>query len=114
MYLALFEYSNPFKKVSRWRSGNTCVSHLWGWQLKPQTLSAKVGSCLSLSYIPSYVHVRPGYREKSPDLQGTLKSHLHFITESQGRTGPAMKIDMHISCACTQDVYKRIHASRVT
>ena len=29
----------------------------------------------SLSYIPSYVHVRPGYREKSADLQGTLKVH---------------------------------------
>ena len=33
---------------------------------------------LSLSYIPSYVHVRPGYKEKSPDLQGTLKAHLRF------------------------------------
>ena len=69
--------------------------------------------CLSLSYIPSYVHVRPGYREKSPDLQGTLKAH-DFRTKYQGRTGPAKKIDMHIFPACTQDVYKRIHASRVT
>ena len=33
---------------------------------------------LSLSYIPSYVHIRPGYREKSGDLQGTLKVHLQF------------------------------------
>ena len=35
-------------------------------------------SDLSLSYTPSYVHVRPGYREKSADLQGTLKAHLRF------------------------------------
>ena len=33
---------------------------------------------LSLSYIPSYVHIHPGYREKSADLQGTLKLHLRF------------------------------------
>ena len=33
---------------------------------------------LSLSYIPSYVHVRPGYREKSANLQGTLKPNLRF------------------------------------
>ena len=33
---------------------------------------------LSLSYIPSYVHVCPGYREKSADLQGTLKLHVRF------------------------------------
>ena len=26
----------------------------------------------------SYVHVRPGYREKSADLQGTLKLDLRF------------------------------------
>ena len=33
---------------------------------------------LSLSYIPLYVHVRPGYREKSANLQGTLKPNLRF------------------------------------
>ena len=32
----------------------------------------------SLFYIPSYVHVRPGFREKSANLQGTLKPHLRF------------------------------------
>ena len=34
------------------------------------------GGQLSLSYIPLYVHIHPGYREKSADLQGTLKVHL--------------------------------------
>ena len=33
---------------------------------------------LSLSHIPSYVYVRPGYREKSADLQGNVKVHLRF------------------------------------
>ena len=33
---------------------------------------------LSLSYIPSYVHICPGYREKLVDLQGTLKVHVQF------------------------------------
>ena len=33
---------------------------------------------LSLSCIPSHAHVCPGYREKSVDLQGTLKLHLPF------------------------------------
>ena len=28
--------------------------------------------------MPSYVHVRPGYRENSTDLQVTLKLHLQF------------------------------------
>ena len=32
----------------------------------------------SLSYIPPYVYVRPGYRDKSAGLQGTLKVHLRF------------------------------------
>ena len=45
---------------------------------------------------PSYVHVHPGYKEKSPDLQGTLKLHLLVKTEYQGRRGPEMKIGMHI------------------
>ena len=31
---------------------------------------------LSLSYIPSYVHVCPGYKEKSADLQGPSLAHL--------------------------------------
>ena len=38
-------------------------------------------ACLSFSYIPSYVHVRPGYREKLPDLQGTLKVHLRIYNK---------------------------------
>ena len=33
---------------------------------------------LSLSYIPSYVHVHPGYREKSDNSQGMLKLHIQF------------------------------------
>ena len=37
-----------------------------------------IREALSLSYIPSYVHVRPGYREKLADLQGTHKPHLRF------------------------------------
>ena len=36
------------------------------------------------------------YREKTADLQGTLKLHVRFKTENQGRIDPAMKIDMHI------------------
>ena len=46
------------------------------------------------------------------------KAHLRytcdFITEFKDRTGPAMKIDMHIFSACTQYGHKRIHFSRVT
>ena len=46
------------------------------------------------------------------------KAHLRytydFITEFKGRTGPAMKTDMHISSACTQHSHKHIHFSRVT
>ena len=41
---------------------------------------------LSHSYIPLYVHVRPSYREKTADLQGTLKPHVRFynrISRSQ-------------------------------
>ena len=49
---------------------------------------------LSPSYIPSYVHICPGYREKSPDVQGTL--------------------DMHIFSACTHYGHKHIHFSRET
>ena len=41
------------------------------------------------------MHVRPGYREKAADLQGTLKL-CDFITEFQGRTDAAMNIGMHI------------------
>ena len=33
---------------------------------------------LSLSYIPLYVHIYPGYKEKSADLEGTLKLHMRF------------------------------------
>ena len=42
------------------------------------TKDAKLCHHLSLSYIASYVHVLPGYREKWPDLQGTLKVHLRL------------------------------------
>ena len=61
---------------------------------------------LCLSYIPSDMHVGPGYRENPADLQGTLKLHLSIITKYQD---PAMKIGMYIFSACTQDGYKRIH-----
>ena len=42
----------------------------------------KIGSVI-MSFLasftsPLYVHVRPGYREKSADLQGTLKLPLQF------------------------------------
>ena len=36
---------------------------------------------LSLSYIPLYMHVHPGYREKSADLQGTLKLYMRFYNK---------------------------------
>ena len=32
----------------------------------------------ALHLIASYVHIRPGYREKSLNLQGTLKLHLRY------------------------------------
>ena len=67
---------------------------------------------ISLSYIPSYVYVHPGYREKLADLQGTLKVPCNFITEFQGRTDPAINIDMHIFSACMQYGHKRIQFSR--
>ena len=46
--------------------------------------------------------------------KGHLRYTCDFLTKYQGRTGPAMKICMHIFSAYTQDIYKRIHASRVT
>ena len=46
------------------------------------------------------------------------KAHLRYtcdvITEFKYCKGPALKIDMHIFCACTQCGHKRIHLSRVT
>ena len=51
-------------------------------------------------------NVHPGYSEKSPNLQGTLKLHLQFYDRSQGCTDTAMKIDMHIFSVCTQYSYK--------
>ena len=69
---------------------------------------------LSPSYIPSYVHVRPGYRENRLICKGHLSYTCNFITEFQGRTDPTMKIDMHIFPACMQYGHKCIHFSRVT
>ena len=46
--------------------------------------------------------------------KGPSRHTCDFRTKCQGRTGPAMKISMQIFPACMQDVYKRIHASRVT
>ena len=40
--------------------------------------AADIQSMISLSYIQAYVHVCPVYREKSADLQGTLKLHVQF------------------------------------
>ena len=41
------------------------------------------------SQIPSHVHVNPGYREKSADLQGTLKLHMRFYNRIyQGHRDP--------------------------
>ena len=37
--------------------------------------------------------------------KGPSRNTCNFITESQGRTDPAMEIDMHISSACTQCVH---------
>ena len=37
--------------------------------------------------------------------KGPSRHTCDFITESQGRTDPAMEIDMHIFCACTQCVH---------
>ena len=37
-----------------------------------------IREALSLYYIPSYMPIRPGYREKSAGLQGALKVHLRF------------------------------------
>ena len=39
-----------FGKGSRWCSGNTIASHLWGRKFKPQNLSVIVGSCLPMVY----------------------------------------------------------------
>ena len=46
--------------------------------------------------------------------KGPSRHTYDFRTKYQGRTGLAMKIGMHIFPACTQDIYKRIRASRVT
>ena len=46
--------------------------------------------------------------------KGHLSYICDFITEFQGRTDPAMKIDMHIFFACTQYGHTRMHFSKVT
>ena len=39
-----------------------------------------VCECVSVvSYIPSCVHIRPGYRENPADLQGKLKVPVQFF-----------------------------------
>ena len=45
---------------------------------RPTPVSQRECSILSLSYISSYMHARPGYREKLANLQGTLKLHMRF------------------------------------
>ena len=56
--------------------------------MKEQMEEGLLNNFLSLCYIPSYVHVRPGYREKSADLQGTLKPHLQFYNRFLRLQGP--------------------------
>ena len=63
---------------------------------------------LSPSYIPSYVHVRPGYREKSPNLQGTLKLHVQFYDRISRSQRPTMKIGMHI-ILCVHAIWQKTH-----
>ena len=47
-------------------------------------------------------------------LRYTCDFITEFIYTRKGRTGPAMKIDMHIFSACMQYGHKHIHFSRVT
>ena len=46
--------------------------------------------------------------------KGYLRYPCNFITEFQGRSDPAMKMDMQIFSECTQYGHKCIHFSRVT
>ena len=41
-------YSIRPARRSRWHSGNSLASHLWGWRFKPWTLGGKLGSCLPM------------------------------------------------------------------
>ena len=79
----------------------------WG---EPTTLVRRmhVPSLLSLSYIPSYVHVRPGYREKSPDLQGTLKAHLRFENKISRSHRPCNE-NWHTHFPCVHTRYLQTH-----
>ena len=43
---------------------------------------------LSLSYMPKYVHVHPGYIEKLVNVQGTLKLHVRFCDRSSRSQRP--------------------------
>ena len=63
---------------------------------------------LSLSYIPSYVDVHSGYREKSADLQGKLKLHVQFCNRVSRLQRPAMKISMHL-IFCMHAVWLKTH-----
>ena len=53
------------------------------------------------------MHVRPGYREKSADLQGTFKLH-DFINKFGGCRHPAIKIAME-NIPCVLAAWLQMH-----
>ena len=63
---------------------------------------------LSLSYIPLYMHVRPGYGENHLICKGHSSYTHNFITECRGSTDPAMKIGMYI-ILCVHAVWLQTH-----
>ena len=64
----LFARANLYYPTTRLRS---YFSTIFAAHLRVYIHTLDVREALSLSYNPLYVHVRPGYREKPVDLQGT-------------------------------------------
>ena len=67
-----------------------------------------VGETLSLSYIPSYMHIRPVYREKSADLQGTVQVCLRFYNKISRSYSPCNK-NLHAHFLCWHAGYLQTH-----
>ena len=107
-YVLTLRHPHPHTRVC------ICMNNSSSKTTGPRDMLFFLKVTLSLSYIPSYVHVHSGYRENRLIGKGHLSYTCDFIKEYQGGTDPAMKIGMHIFSASTQWSCKIIHISRVT
>ena len=76
--------------------------------LKVIYLCSTVVLLLSLSYIPSYMHVHPGYSKKSANLQGTHKVHLRFYNKMSRSYSPCNE-NLHAHFLCLHAGYLQMH-----